>query len=115
MTLNPTSWAAWIGAGTGVAGLVWNIYLKLSAGPKLKVCAYADMISMSPQPGNPRFMRVIVRNVGTAPTTITLYSIHSFKGFRSRFRKTEFNAARSAILNEYRGHNARQDCKSEKK
>lgn len=55
------------------------------------------------QPGDQRFVRIIVRNVGTAPTTITLYSIHSFKGFRSRFRKTELNAARSAILNEYSG------------
>jgi hypothetical protein len=98
-----TIWAAWIGATTGLCSFVWNVYLKFTSGPKLSIGAHAGMVSMPPMPGNPRILRIVVRNVGTAPTTITNYSFHSFKGLRSRFRKTEFNAVKSAVLNQYRG------------
>jgi hypothetical protein len=98
-----TIWAAWIGAATGVCSLAWNVYLKVASGPKLKIHAHAGLVTMPPRPGNPHSIRIAVRNVGTAPTTVTNYTVHSFKGFRSRFRKTEFNAAESAVLNYYSG------------
>lgn len=100
---NSTIWAAWIGAATGACSLAWNIYLKVTSGPKLMIHAYAGMVIMPPRPGNPHFLRITVRNVGNAPTTITNYTFHSFKGFRSRFRKSEFNAAKSAVLANYSG------------
>jgi len=58
---------------------------------------------MPPGPGNPSFLRITVRNVGSAPTTITSYSLHSFKSFRSKFRKRDFDAAESAVIALYKG------------
>lgn len=98
-----TIWAAWIGAATGVFSLAWTVYLKVTSGPKLKISAYAGMVMMPPPPGDPYFLRIVVRNVGSAPTTITNYTLHSFKGFRSRFRKTEVNATENAVVTRYIG------------
>lgn len=61
------------------------------------------MVMIPPPPGDPYFLRIIVRNVGSAPTTITNYTLHSFKGFRSRFEKTEANAAKNAVVTRYIG------------
>jgi hypothetical protein len=47
MTL--TSVLAVVGAVTGVASLAWNIYVKLSAGPKVLVKVWAGM-KMMPTP-----------------------------------------------------------------
>jgi hypothetical protein len=70
--MKTTELVAWIGATTGVASLGWNIYTKITANrPKLVVKAYANMIQMPPPPKNPRFLRITVQNIGTAPTTIT--------------------------------------------
>jgi hypothetical protein len=67
-----TELVAWVGATTGIASLGWSIYSKITANrPKLVVKAYANMIQMPPPPRNPRFLRIAVQNVGTAPTTIT--------------------------------------------
>lgn len=98
-----TIWAAWIGAATGVFSLAWNMYLKITSGPKLKISAYAGMVVMPPPPGDPHFLRIVVRNVGSAPTTITNYTLHSFRGLRSRFKKTEFNAEKNAVVTRYTG------------
>lgn len=100
---NSTVWVAWIGACTGVCSLAWNIYLKITSGPKLRILAHAGMVKMPPVPGNPNFLRITVRNVGNAPTTITNYSLHSFKGLRSRFRKKDFYATKSAVIAQYSG------------
>lgn len=98
-----TIWAAWIGAATGVFSLAWNMYLKVASGPKLRISAHAGLVMMPPPPGDPHFLRIIVRNVGSAPTTITNYTLHSFKGLRSRLKRTEFNAAKSAVVTRYIG------------
>jgi hypothetical protein len=100
---NSTIWAAWIGAATGACSLAWNIYLKVASGPKLRIHAHAGMVTMPPQLGNPHFLRITVRNVGNAPTTITNYSLHSFTDLRSKIRKSEFNADKSAVLAKYSG------------
>jgi hypothetical protein len=106
--IKTTELVAWIGASTGVASLIWNIYTKLTANrPRLVVKAYANMVQMPPPPRNPRFLRITVQNNGTAPTTITnvdfyqlipgwrrlLYTLHLKK------RGEEIHA----ILNDYRG------------
>lgn len=101
--MNWTTAAAWVGAGTGLCSLVWNIYLELSAGPKVSVYAQAGMVQMPPTPGNPRFLRIIVRNNGTAATTITNYVLLKFDSLKSRFRKTELTASYTGILTSYQG------------
>lgn len=69
--MNPTKCAAWVGAITGLAGLGWNIYLKLSSGPKLTVVPLAHVIIIPAEPGDPNFISISITNQGTAPTTIT--------------------------------------------
>lgn len=106
--MKTTELVAWIGATTGLASLIWNIYTKVTANrPKLVVKAYANMVQMPSPPRNPRFLRVTVQNVGTASTTLTnleffklvprwkrlLYKLHLKK------RGEEIHA----ILNDYRG------------
>jgi hypothetical protein len=73
--MNPTQLAAWVGAVTGVAGLGWNIYLKLSSGPKLTVLPLADVAVIPASPGDPKFISVSVTNQGTPPTTITGFGL----------------------------------------
>jgi len=42
--MKTTELVAWIGATTGIASLIWNIYTKITANrPKLIVRAYANM------------------------------------------------------------------------
>jgi hypothetical protein len=93
-----TEWAAWIGAATGLCSLGWNIYLKASAGPKLMVTAMADMILIPSPPGNPKYVSVKVRNVGSATTTLNnltfqLYASH----WKRRRRKAEKNFVLAAF------------------
>jgi hypothetical protein len=107
-SMKTTELVAWIGATTGIASLGWNIYSKITANrPKLVVKAYGNMIQMPPPLRNPRFLRVTVQNIGTAPTTITnvefyeliprwkriLYELHLKK------RDEEIHA----IMNDFRG------------
>src|SRR5882762_1508321 len=76
--MKPTELAAWIGATTGLASLLWNIYTKLIAGPKLTVTAFANLVQRPAPPGDPRFLRITVQNVGTATTTITNLDFFTF-------------------------------------
>ena len=101
---NSTIWVAWIGAATGVCSLGWNIYLRITSGPKLKIEANAGMVIIPPGLGDQHFLRIVVRNVGSAPTTVTNYTLHSFEGFRSKLRRSEFNAAKSAVITGYSGN-----------
>jgi hypothetical protein len=64
--MTATEWAAWVGACSGLGGLGWNIYTKLTSGPKLRVRAAKD----TPIEGDWR-LTLTVQNVGTGPTTIT--------------------------------------------
>jgi hypothetical protein len=64
--MKTTELVAWIGATTGLASLIWNIYIKATANrPKLVVKAYANMVQMPPPPGNPKFLRMTVQNIFT--------------------------------------------------
>ena len=44
--MSPTQWAGWVGALTGIACLIWNIHVKLSTGPKLRILALANHVTM---------------------------------------------------------------------
>ena len=58
----PYGITAWVGAVSGLGGLFWNVYTKITAGPKLAVTAYAGMVMMPPLPHNPRLLRITVHN-----------------------------------------------------
>jgi hypothetical protein len=102
-----TGLVAWVGATTGIASLLWNIYTKLTAGPRLTVTAFANMIQMPAPQGNPRFLKINVQNVGTATTTLTNLELFTFvprwERLLSRIRLRERPAERHAVVVDYRG------------
>jgi hypothetical protein len=99
--MSATPWVAWVGACTGVASLAWNIYTKLTSGPKLRVTAVAGMVMMPPPPNNPRFLKVTVQNNGSAPTTITNLCFHRYDSWWSKIKRRSLNP--SGVLNHFRG------------
>jgi hypothetical protein len=106
--MKTTELVAWIGATTGIASLIWNIYTKITANrPKLVVKAYANMIQMPSPLRNPRFLRITVQNIGTAPTTITNVEffdrIPRWKRLLYKLHLKKLAEETHAILNDYRG------------
>jgi len=106
--MKATELAAWVGgATTGLASLLWNIYTKLTAGPRLMVTAFANMVQMPTPLGNPRFLKITVQNIGTTTTTITNLEFFTLVPRWVRFllwaklkkRLTETRA----VLNDYQG------------
>lgn len=84
--MSTTQYVAWIGALSGLGSLFWNIYTKLTSGPKLKMTAYANMVLMPPPPHNPSLLKVTVQNAGTTPTTITNLCLFKYNSRWDRFR-----------------------------
>lgn len=100
--LQATTIVAWIGACTGVASFSWNVYVKSSAGPKLRVKAWARMVKRPAPPGDPQFLRVSIQNIGTAPTTLTNYCLFQYAAEkRRRWRRRP--PTYSAVLHIYEG------------
>ena len=98
--MTATEWAAWVGACSGLGGLAWNVYLKATSGPRLRLSAFAGMVKMPPPPNNPKFMRITVQNIGTAPTTITNITLHTFPSRWARYRN---RATINAVIANYEG------------
>jgi len=98
--MTATELAAWVGASSGLLSVGWNIYLKLTSGPKLAVTAFAGMVMMPPPPHNPRLLKLTVNNVGTTPTTINNLTFHIYE---SRWKRLRRRPSVSAVLNHYRG------------
>lgn len=98
--MDPTHWAAWIGASSGLGSFFWNVYTKVTSGPRLQVTAFAGMVMMPPPPNEPRFLKITVQNVGTLPTTLTNISFHAYN---SRWAKFRNRASVNAVLNTYQG------------
>lgn len=98
--MTTTEWAAWIGAVTGVVGLGWNVYLRLSAGPKLTVLPTADIVIMPTLPGNPKFISISVTNRGTTPTTITALGLCVYDSWwdAKRRRGSQYFAVKNSQL-----------------
>ena len=106
--MKTTDLVAWIGASTGLASLIWNIYSKVTANrPKLVVKAYANMVQMPPPPENPRFLRITVQNIGTAPTTLTnvefFKMLPRWKRLLYRLHLKKRGEEIHAVMNDYRG------------
>lgn len=89
-----------VGASTGVASLIWNIYTKISAGPKLRVQAWAGMVQRPAPPGDPKFLKVTIQNVGTQPTTLTNYGFFQYSSKKAR---KEHKPEIAAVLDSYEG------------
>ena len=98
--MGATEWAAWVGACTGVAGVGWNIYLKLSSGPKLHVRAISGMVLVPSAPGNPEYLPVIVTNKGTAATTITNVGLCTYD---SRWKSFRRRSSQQFVIVNYQG------------
>jgi hypothetical protein len=99
MASGATELAAWIGAATGVVSLGWNIYTRLSAGPKLRITAHAGLVRMPPPRHDPRIFRVIVQNIGTDPTTLTNISLYRYANRLQQFRHRPLTPA--MLLTDY--------------
>src|SRR5258708_7694029 len=102
-----TELAAWVGATSGLGSLLWNVYTKLTSGPRLRVTAYANMIKVLRSPGNPRFLRITVQNVGTATTTLTSAGFFLLAPRWSRFmwwaKLKKRTSETRALLGRYQG------------
>src|ERR1700678_768002 len=102
-----TELAAWVGATSGLASLLWNIYTKITAGPKLTVTAFANLVQMPAPPGNPRFLRITIQNIGTATTTLTNVDFFTLVPRWRRLlwwaRLKKRPAETRAVLNHYQG------------
>ena len=99
--------AAWVGATSGLASLFWNIYTKITAGPELTVTAFSNMVQVPAPPGNPRFLRITVQNVGTAVTTLTNVDFFTLVPRWRRFlwwaKLKKRSVETRAVLNHYQG------------
>ncbi|HET9284632.1 MAG TPA: hypothetical protein VFR24_21980 [Candidatus Angelobacter sp.] len=95
-----TQIGALIGTVTGVASLAWNIYTKVSAGPKLRVQAWAGMVKRPAPKGDSKFLKVTIQNVGNQPTTITNYGFFQYATKQDRKRRKPETAA---VLVDYEG------------
>ena len=95
-----TEIAAWVGALSGLGSLAWNIYLKLTAGPKLEVSAHAGMVQRPSPPGDPTFLKITVRNNGIALTTLTNVTFHTYNSTWARWKGS---ASYNSVLNSFEG------------
>jgi hypothetical protein len=91
-----TRLVAWIGASTGIFSLAWNIYLKLSSGPKISLVVKAGMKVHPPPAGNPSFLTITVYNTGTETTTLRTLAFHVYPSNRA---KRKGNSTNSWVLN----------------
>lgn len=103
MPVSLTQALAVIGACTGVASFSWNVYIKLSAGPKLRVRAWAGMVKRPAPPGDPKFLKITIQNVGTYATTLTNYGLNQYSNRRKHFFGRRQVPDFAAVLNIYEG------------
>jgi hypothetical protein len=85
--MNPTQWAAWVGASSGVGGLLWNVYTKLTSGPKLNLTVTPGLMRIPDTHEGRLYIAARVRNVGTAKTTITNMCFAAYDSSWKKFRR----------------------------
>ena len=87
--MKPTEVAAWVGATTGIGGLLWDFYKWKTAGPKLVITTNTGM-QIVPRSGikndDSKYLMVWVRNNGTSPTTITTVCFATYESWWARRR-----------------------------
>ena len=118
--MNVTEVAAWVGAIAGPTALLWDFFKwKTGPKPKLTMTAYANMVQMPSLPYNPRFLRIVVQNVGATTTTLTNAGFNLYGSRWAKFRVRPFVVKimywtllgkvfkipkfKAAVLNRYQG------------
>lgn len=88
--MNPSEIAAWVGAVSGVSALMWDFYKWKTAGPRLVISVSANMLKI-PARNKERYVLTRVRNVGSAPTTLTtmVLSVYDSRYARLRMRQSK--------------------------
>jgi hypothetical protein len=71
--------------------LIWQIFVWLRTGPRLKVSAASNMKAFGGVPDNDTYVLANVHNIGTQPTTITHVVIFAYRNWWKRLRKTPSN------------------------
>ena len=99
--MSATTWAAWLGASSGLGSLIWNIYSKFSSRHKLRVTARAGLVKMPSPPGNPHYLQIKVQHIGSVPLQISNVGFYRFDSWYQRFRRKR--PSFSAVLNQYEG------------
>jgi hypothetical protein len=66
---------------------LWNVYTKLTSGPRLKVSASSGMKIVPAPPGDPTYIFVEVSNAGTAATTLTNLHFVIYDAWLARVRQ----------------------------
>lgn len=70
--MTATEVAAWIGAGTGTAAILWDIYKWWTSGPNVTITVAPNMTMMTGgKVSKQKYMMVAAVNTGTAKTTLT--------------------------------------------
>ena len=88
--MSVTQLAAWVGACSGLGSLLWNIYTKLTSGPKLDATAKSGMEALHSPRATTRdpskYIVVSIWNNGTARTTLTSVWFSTYDSWWSRKR-----------------------------
>ena len=84
-----TTVVAWIGAVSGVSGLMWDFYKWKASGPKLSVSVKPGMVMLERgkrRQSDEEFVAVRIQNSGTAATTIVALGLSTFDSWWDRKR-----------------------------
>ena len=84
--MNATTLAAWVGATTGIGGLLWDFYKWRTRGPRLIVFGRADIVLRLAPPSDPHQLSIHISNIGNAPTTITNLGLALYDSWWKRLR-----------------------------
>jgi hypothetical protein len=84
--MNVTQWAAWVGAFSGLGSLLWNVFTKLTSGPRLKLTVRPGMVKYPDPREGTLYITARVCNVGTAKTTITNMCLVTYESIWKRKR-----------------------------
>jgi hypothetical protein len=82
-----TEWAAWVGASSGLCSLLWNVYTKLSSGPKLRMTTTPNIRKWPETKKGEHYITARVQNIGTAKTTLTNMCFATYSSSWKRLRR----------------------------
>jgi hypothetical protein len=68
---------------------LWNVYTKVTSGPKLKLRAFGGAAMEGHVKGEPLFVKVVLQNRGTAPTTVTDFRFYGYRSLWGRLRQKD--------------------------
>jgi hypothetical protein len=93
--MSATAVAAWVGAVSGLAAILWDFYKWKTYGPKLTVSANSGMKMVTPHPlarDDGDYLTIWVRNTGKTKTTLTTVSFAVYDSWWSKLRLKQSKA-----------------------